>query len=145
MFLVDTDVISALAPSARGNTERLVAWLDQASAHLFVSAISAGEIKAGIARAQREGAHIKAAHLTDWWRGIEYLYGEKFLPFDLSCAQAAGHILDAAHAHRPCWADIALAATARVHQLTILTRNLQPFSALQVRALDPFMELPRRV
>jgi predicted nucleic acid-binding protein len=143
MFLVDTNVISALAPSKRGSVEHLVDWLDQASPHLFLSVISAAEVKSGIVKAEREGATTKAKTLREWWESIEYLYTEKLLPFDLRCAHAAGQILDDARAHQPGFEDIAIAATARVHGLTVLTRNMRHFEPLGVRALDPFVTLPK--
>jgi len=142
MFLVDTNVISALAPSKRGGAEQLVEWLDQASPYLFLSVISAAEVMSGIAKAEREGAITKAKILTDWWQSIEHLYAQKLLPFDLQCAHAAGQILDDARAHQPVFEDIAIAATAQVHELTVLTRNMRHFEPLGVRALDPFLALP---
>ncbi|MBB2971434.1 type II toxin-antitoxin system VapC family toxin [Mesorhizobium sp. RMAD-H1] len=142
MFLVDTNVISALAPSKRQSLDQLVKWLDQASDKLFLSVISAAEVKSGIAKAEREGATTKARQLTEWWECIEHLYAEKLLPFDLRCAHAAGHILDAARAHQPGFEDIAIAATARTHNLTVLTRNLRHFQPLGVPAIDPFKALP---
>ena len=142
MFLVDTNVISALAPARRQNSEKLIAWLDEASPRLFMSVISAAEVRAGIAKAEREGATAKAAQLTEWWDGIEYLYADKLLPFDLPCARAAGAIMDAARAHQPGFEDIAIAATARAHDLVVLTRNLRHFEPLGVPAADPFTALP---
>jgi len=142
MFLVDTNVISALAPSKRQNLEQLVNWLDQASPHLFLSVISAAEVRSGIAKAEREGATTKAQRLREWWESVEYLYLQKLLPFDLKCAHAAGQILDTARAHQPGFEDIAIAATAQVHNLTVLTRNLRHFEPLGVRAIDPFVTLP---
>lgn len=144
MFLIDTNVVSALAPSKRRGFDDLVAWLDRASPHLFLSVVSAAEIRSGIAKAEREGAAAKARSLTEWWESIEYLYAEKLLPFDLRCAHVAGRILDDARAHRPGFEDIAIAATARVHELTVLTRNLRHFQPLGVRAIDPFTTLPER-
>ena len=123
MYLVDTNVISALAPSKRGREAALIAWLDRASDDLFLSTVTAAEVHAGIAKAEREQAKTKAERLQTWWQSIEYLYGQKILPFDLRCAHAAGEILDAARAHQPGFADIAIAATAKAHGLTILTRN----------------------
>lgn len=142
MFLVDTNVISALAPSKRDGEKQLIDWLDQASPHLFLSVISAAEVGAGIAKAEREGATTKAKTLTEWWQSIEHLYAEKLLPFDLRCAEAAGRILDHARAHQPGFEDIAIAATAQVHGLTVLTRNMRHFEPLGVRAVDPFSALP---
>ena len=142
MFLVDTNVISALAPAKRPGSNELAEWLDRASAQLFLSVISAAEVRSGIAKAEREGATTKAQRLKEWWESIEYLYAQKLLPFDLSCAHAAGQILDDARAHQPGFEDIAIAATAKVHGLTVLTRNMRHFEPLGVRALDPFVMLP---
>lgn len=142
MFLIDTNVISALAPSKQQKVDELVGWLDRASEHLFLSVVTAAEIKSGIAKAEREGAVTKARRLREWWNGIEYLYEQKLLPFDLKCAHVAGEILDDARAHQPGFEDIAIAATARVHGFTVLTRNTRHFAPLGVPALDPFAELP---
>lgn len=142
MFLVDTNIISALAPSKRPGSGELVEWLDKASAQLFLSVVSAAEVKSGIAKAEREGATTKARRLTEWWESIEYLYAAKLLPFDLKCAHIAGQILDEARAHQPGFEDIAIAATARTHDLIVLTRNLRHFEPLGVRAINPLVALP---
>lgn len=142
MFLVDTNVISALAPSKPADAEDLAIWLDQASPHLFLSVITAAEVAAGIAKAEREGASAKARSLREWWQAVEHFYGEKVLPFDLRCAHLAGDLLDRARAHRPGFEDIAIAATAQAHGLTVLTRNLRHFAPLGVSVLDPFQGLP---
>jgi toxin FitB len=142
MYLVDTNVISALAPLRRRGDVELIDWLDRAGPRLFLSVITAAEIESGIAKADREGATTKARQLRAWWESIEHLYAEKLLPFDLVCAHAAGQILDASRAHRPGFEDIAIAATAQVHDLTVLTRNLRHFEPLGVAALDPFQALP---
>ena len=142
MFLVDTNVISALAPSKHSIASEVVEWLDRASAQLFLSVISAAEVKSGIAKAERERARTKARKLIEWWDTIEHLYAEKILAFDLQCAHTAGRILDDARAHSPGFEDIAIAATARVHDLTVLTRNLRHFEPLGCRAIDPFAVLP---
>lgn len=142
MFLVDTNVISALAPSKRGGQEQLIDWLDRASPYLFLSTISAAEILSGIKKAEREGATTKAKLLGEWWESIEFLYAERLLAFDLRCAHAAGAILDHARAHQPGFEDIAIAATAKVHGLAVLTRNMRHFEPLGARAIDPFLALP---
>lgn len=142
MFLIDTSVISALAPSKRRDSTELVEWLDRAGPHLFVSVVTAAEVRSGIAKAEREGATTKARKLTEWWESIEYLYAEKLLPFDLRCARVAGQILDDVRAHQPGFEDIAIAATARVHELIVLTRNLRHFEPLGARSIDPFETLP---
>ncbi|KQY15950.1 type II toxin-antitoxin system VapC family toxin [Rhizobium sp. Root482] len=142
MFLVDTNVISALAPFKRQSLAPIIEWLDKASSQLFLSVISAAEVKSGTVKAEREGATTKARQLREWWETIEHLYAPKLLPFDLRCAHAAGQILDDARAHQPGFEDIAIAATAQVHGLIVLTRNLRHFEPLGIRAIDPFKALP---
>lgn len=142
MFLIDTNIISALAPSKRQNSDQLAAWLDKDSPTLFLSVITAAEVKSGIAKAEREGATTKARQLTEWWESVEYLYAEKLLSFDLKCAHLAGEIMDSARAYQPGFEDIAIAATAQAYDLTVLTGNLRHFEPLGVRAIDPFIALP---
>lgn len=143
MFLIDANVISALAPSKRQRHGSLIEWLDEASPQLFLSVISAAEVKSGIVKAEREGATTKARQLREWWESVEHLYAQKLLPFDLRCAHAAGQILDDARAHQLGFGDIAIAATAQVHGLIVLTRNLRHFEPLGARVLDPFKALPK--
>jgi predicted nucleic acid-binding protein len=142
MFLLDTNIISAMAPARKTERAALAAWLDQASEQLFLSVITAAEIASGIAKAEREGAARKAALLRQWWQAIEHLYGQRLLPFDLRAAHVAGLILDRARAHRPGFEDIAIAATAEVHGLTVLTDNERHFAPLGVPMLNPLKSLP---
>ncbi|RRI01342.1 type II toxin-antitoxin system VapC family toxin [Mesorhizobium tamadayense] len=142
MFLLDTNIISAMAPSKTVGRAALADWLDQASDHLFLSVITASEITSGIAKAEREGATKKTALLREWWQAVEYLYNERILPFDLRTAHAAGTILDRARAHQPGFEDIAIAAMAEVHGLTILTDNERHFAPLGVPMLNPLKTLP---
>ncbi|MDX8437526.1 PIN domain-containing protein [Mesorhizobium abyssinicae] len=142
MFLLDTNIISALAPSKTVEQAALADWLDRASDYLFLSVVTASEITARIAKAEREGAKKKTALLRQWWQAVEYLYNERILPFDLRAAHAAGSILDRARAHQPGFEDIAIAATAEVHALTILTDNERHFAPLGVPMLNPLKALP---
>ncbi|MDE8345362.1 MAG: type II toxin-antitoxin system VapC family toxin [Acidocella sp.] len=143
MYLVDTNVISARAPS-RVPSADLIAWMDAHSADLFLSAVTIAEIEDGIAKAKREGASRKAADLTAWLETVLHLYGERILAFDVPAARIAGTLSDLARGqgHAPGFADIVIAATAKRHGLTILTRNLRHFEPLGVPLHDPFAQLP---
>ena len=143
-YLLDTNVISAIAPTKRDRPVALARWLDQASEGLYISVVTVAEIRDGIAKLSREGASGKAASLAHWWSVAEHLYGDRMLPFDLAAATAAGALSDKARAagHAPGFADIAIAATAQVHGLTILTRNIRHFAPTGIAALDPFDTLP---
>ena len=73
MYLVDTNVISARAPSKSRPSDELVGWMDVMSPRLFISVVTTGEVSAGIAKALREGATTKASHLEAWWAAVEQL------------------------------------------------------------------------
>jgi toxin FitB len=143
-YLVDTNVISAAAPTAGLRRPALVAWMDAHADALFLSAITVAEIADGIAKARREGATRKAAELSAWLQTVLHLYGDRILPFDSPTAEIAGMLSDLARSrgHSPGFADIALAATALRHELTILSRNTRDFAPMDVVVLDPFLELP---
>lgn len=144
MYLVDTDVISAGAPSKAAAPAALVAWMDEHSAELYLSAVTVAEIEDGIAKSRREKARRKAADLSAWLETLLHLYESRILPFDVATARIAGALSDFArgHGHAPGFADIAIAATARRHRLTILTRNVRHFAPLAVPVVNPFERLP---
>jgi predicted nucleic acid-binding protein len=143
VYLVDTNVISAAAP-ARPVPSALVEWMDAHSASLFLSVVTVAEIGDGIAKSRREGAKRKSSNLAAWLETVLHLYGDRILAFDAPAARIAGAMADLARAQgqRPGFADIIIAATARHHGLTILSRNLRHFEPLGVRVLDPFAALP---
>jgi predicted nucleic acid-binding protein len=141
MYLVDTNVISAGAPSKATKAPGLAAWMDAHSAALFLSTVTVAEIEAGIAKARRESATSKAKNLAAWLETLLHLYGDRVLAFDTAVARIAGAMSDNARAYAPGFADIAIAATARRHRLTILSRNVRHFAPLGVPVLDPFSAL----
>lgn len=143
MYLVDTCIISAGAPSRPPSAE-LLRWMDAASANLFISVVTIAEIEAGIAKAARTGATRKTAALGEWLAATEHLYGSRILPIDIEAAHVIGRLLDKARSigQAPGWADIAIAGTALARGLTILTRNITHFTPLGVPVIDPYRELP---
>ena len=143
MYLVDTNVLSAGAPSRVAPAD-LIDWMDAHSAELFLSAVTVAEIEDGIAKLRRDGATRKAADLTAWLETLLHLYGNRILPIDTAVARVAGVLSDQARAQgqAPGFADIAIAATAKHHGLTLLTRNLRHFEPLGVPSIDPFVALP---
>jgi predicted nucleic acid-binding protein len=144
MYLVDTNILSAGGPSKAAPPSDLLAWMDQASPGLFLSVVTAAEVTAGISKALRAGANRKAKELNEWWDTVEHLYGARILPIDIHVAHAAGRLTDLARAmgYAPGFADVAIAATAEVYGLVILTRNLKHFQPLGVSVVDPFERLP---
>jgi predicted nucleic acid-binding protein len=143
-YLVDTNVVSAVAPTAGVQRPELAAWVEAHSDDLFLSAITVAEIADGIAKARREGASRKAADLSGWLQTVLHLYGDRVLPFDGATAVIAGALSDLARGrgHAPGFADIAIAATARRHDLTILWRNARDFAPMDAVVVDPLQTLP---
>lgn len=142
MYLVDTNILSQSDPTKARRSADLVQWMEQASPQLFLSAVTASEVAVGIAKARRTGATRKAADLSSWWSKIEGRYGERILPYDLAVAWAAGEIFDSVRAFAPTFPNVAIAATAQVHGLTVLTANEVHFAPLGVPFLNPLKSLP---
>jgi predicted nucleic acid-binding protein len=144
MYLVDTNVVSESAPSRAKTSADLIEWMDGHSAELYLSAVTIAEIEDGIAKARRERATRKAANLTAWLEAVLHLYGNRILAFDVTTARIAGALSDLARSKgaAPGFADIVIAATARSHKLTILTRNTRHFEPMEVATINPFDHLP---
>src|SRR5260221_9403604 len=139
MYLIDTNVISAAAPS-RPVSLGLVEWMDAHSASLFLSAVTVAEIEDGIAKSRREGATRKSADLAAWLETVLHLYGDRVLAFDMAAARIAGAISDRARrrGQAPGFANIIIAATAQHRGLSILSRNVRHLAPLGVAVVDPF-------
>ena len=139
-YLVDTNILSANAPGKAGAHERLAKWMDTHSDSLHLSVVTITEVEDGIAKARRTGATRKARDLAQWLEMVVHLYGEKVIPIDILVARAAGPLLDAARGQgrEPGLADMLIAATAHVHGLTVLTRNLRDLAGCGVAVIDPF-------
>ena len=144
MYLVDTNVISAGAPSKAVSATELLKWMDDHSTRLYLSVVTVAEIADGIAKARRERARRKAADLTAWLDTLLHLYSDRVLAFDVAAARVAGELSDLARSKglAPGFADIVIGATARTRQLIILTRNIRHFAPLGILTVNPFQELP---
>jgi toxin FitB len=143
-YLVDTDVLSAGAPSKTRTVPELLEWMDRNSKRLYVSVITIAEIEDGIAKSKREGATRKSALLGEWLDALVHLYSARILPFDLPAARIAGALSDKGRrrGYTPGFADVAIGAIAQHHDLTVLTRNVEDYAALGVVAHDPVAALP---
>ncbi|MGZ9723518.1 PIN domain-containing protein [Rhizobium miluonense] len=143
MYLLDTNIVSADAPTKRHvGVDAFAVWMRANSDRLYLSAITIAEIEAGIARAARIGATTKAEHLRRWLAAVEHFYAGRILLFGIEEARHAGLMLDRARAHDPGFEDIAIAATAAAHGLTVLTTNERHFERLGVPLANPLKQLP---
>lgn len=132
MYLLDTNIISELRkPRPHGG---VVAWLETISdEHLHLSAVTLGEIQAGI-EITREQDALKAAAIEAWVDQVANTYN--VLPMD-----AATFRLWATLMHRQSntvYEDAMIAATAMRHKLTVVTRNIRDFERFNVSTYNPF-------
>ena len=118
----------------------MAGWFNDRTDELYLSAITAAEIEAGISKLRRTGSARRADELYAWFERMLSFYADRVLPFDLTAARIAGALSDAAQAEgrHPGFADVAIAAIATSRQLVILTLNLRHFDPLGVEALNPF-------
>lgn len=134
--LLDTNVLSALRKPRL--YPRVVAWLCSVPpASLRLSVITLGEVRVGIERKMlSDTAQAKA--LEHWYRSLLPFYGDKILAVDLATAERWGEL----GIRQPLsTADGLIAATALVHDLTLVTRNTSDFEPHGVRVLNPFDEV----
>ncbi len=132
MFLIDTDVLSALRKRVRNPD--LVQWMsNQRTADLYLSVVSIGEIERGIVGQRRRDPGFAQA-LAVWLDDILALYGERILAVDLSTARRWGR-LSSEIGHQN--ADLLIAATALEHGLTVVTHNIRHFEPTGVPVIDP--------
>jgi hypothetical protein len=133
MFLIDTNVVSELAkPRPNLQVQR---WASVRIDTAFMSSVTVGEIIKGIERLP-SGKRRTALEL--WLTALtSRAFKARLLPVDDVVAAEWGRISAAARCTLPC-ADSLLAATARVHNLTVATRNERDFSELGVRVLNPW-------
>ncbi len=131
-YLLDTNVVSELRkPRPHGG---VIAWLKgQESEQLLLSAVTLGELQAGVERTRRQDP-VTASAIEAWVDQLAASY--QVLPMDALCFREWGRIMD----RKPdrLLEDAMIAATARVHQLIVATRNEADFRQLDVRILNPF-------
>ena len=135
MFLIDTDVLSALRRGERHPGASR--WLaGQRTSDLYLSVVTIGEIERGIEQQQRRDPPF-AGELSGWLDRVLAWYGDRVLPVDLATAQRWGR-LTAALGYES--ADLLIAATALEHGLTVVTRNVRHFEPAAVTVFNPFAE-----
>jgi predicted nucleic acid-binding protein len=131
MYLVDTNVVS----EARRGTRQAVDWLRAVRADsLYLSVITLGEIAKGIALKERQD-RAAAAPLTAWLKGLRRNFASRILPVSDAIALEWGRIA----AERPRGdADGLIAATAIMHDLILVTRNVGDFEDTRVSLVNPW-------
>ena len=132
MYLLDTNVVSELRkPRPR---RAVVAWLDgMADEDLHLSAITLGELQAGV-EITREHDPQKALEIETWIDQVAQTWN--VLPVDSRVCRTWAKLMHRRPDH--LFEDAFIAATAIVHHLVVVTRNVRHFSVFHVDTFDPF-------
>ena len=140
-YLVDTCVLSELR--RRKPDKKVVAWFRNRfeDSMFFVSAVTIAEIRRGLTRLDDDDPR---RHRLVYWLENEILpqYGDSVLSFDLSAAQKWGEIMaeaDRAGCPRPPL-DAQIVATALVHGLIVVTRNVRDLDFAGAKVVNPWEE-----
>lgn len=136
IFLVDTNVISEI--SRPKPDESVIDWIDVHEDELWLSVISIAEIRSGIEQMPAGKRRIFLSH--QFLETVQQRFRDRIFSITPEIAEMWGHI--AAHgfrAGRPVGVlDGFLAATCRIHQCTLATRNTRDFDYLGVQLVNPW-------
>ena len=134
MYLLDTVVISELRKKDRN--PGVVSWLqDKKDTDLFLSVLTIGEIRRDICQ-QESKDRLFADRLATWLDSILNFYGERILPVTTPIALEWGNICARTG---NSGADNLIAATAKVHHLSVITRNIKHFDSTGASCYNPWI------
>lgn len=137
MYLLDTNVVSELRKIGKGRADANVTrWFHSIKTrHTWLSVITLVEIQVGILRLERRDP-ASARHLADWFRDqLLPEYTNRILSLDIHAAMicAEFHIPEQSPLN-----DAYIAAIAKAHNLSVVTRNTRDFERFGVRLINPF-------
>lgn len=136
MFLLDTNAISE--PKRARPDQGVIAWLHgQLLSDLHLSVITVGELRRGIVRLE---PGRRRDDLDFWLQDMILRYGERILPVDLDVTERWASLAEANRSagRSSEMSDELIAATAHVHGLTVVTRNIRHFDHSGCRVLSPW-------
>ena len=139
-YLIDTNIISEVRKGDRCN-QHVASWYASIDdAEIYLSVLVLGEIRTGIERARVKDP-LKSKALERWLAAVQESFADRILPVDQMVADAWGRM----NAKRSVsTVDALLAATAKVHRMTLATRNISHVADLGADIFNPFEPPARR-
>ena len=133
-YLIDTNIISEVRKGRRCDPN-VASWYEKIEdASLYLSVLVIGEIRKGI-ESIRPKDTVQANAIENWLVVVDKAFGDRILPIDRAVANEWGRL----NARRPLPViDGLLAATANIHHMTLVTRNIAEIADLDVQFLNPF-------
>ena len=136
MYLVDTNVISEARKDAKANPGVRKFFQTTDAADIYLSVQTIGEIRRGLENIRHRGDLPQTGKFEKWLDLIVSDYADKILAFDEECAQIWGRLMSP-HPEHPIVKQIA--AIALIHDLTVVTRNVDDFRGTGVKLKNPFV------
>lgn len=134
-YLLDTNVVSETRKKQA--EPKVIAFLSTVDASaLFMSVLTLGELRKGVALKGRSDPET-AKLLASWVDGLEFSFSDRILGVDSATSRCWGEL--SAERPRPV-VDTLLAATAKVHDLTLVTRNRSDMRGIPIKLLDPWQK-----
>lgn len=138
-YLIDENVLREFGARGNANVRKWLATINDADLRLSVATLF--EKRRG-AEALKRRDPKRAAVLLKAIVAMEKTFVDRVIPVDVAVVEEWTRMLGAKNRDR--W-DMALAATARVHNLVLVTRNTKDFEGRGVRLLDPFRDPPLQI
>ena len=136
MYLVDTNVISEARKGIRANVGVREFFKKPAHEDIYLSVQTIGEIRRGLENIRHRGDMPQTRKLEKWLDLVVTDYAARILNFDEECAQVWGRLMSPHPEHS---IDKQIAAIALIHDLTVVTRNVDDFRGTGVAIMDPFV------
>ena len=136
-FLIDTNIISEIRRGQRCDAGVASWYAEIPEAELSISVLVVGEIRKGIEIARARGGSQQADALEFWLGTLVRRFSNRILPIDSDVSETWG-ILNSIRTIPVI--DGLMSATAIVHDLTFVTRNVSDVQGLGVNLLNPFSD-----
>ena len=136
MFLVDTNVISEARKGVKANLGVKKFFKETKADELYISAQTIGEIRRGLENIRHRGDLLQIKKLEKWLDLVVANFADKILTFDEECAQIWGRLMSP---HPEHVIDKQIAAIALIHDLTVVTSNVDDFRGTGVAIKNPFL------
>jgi predicted nucleic acid-binding protein len=138
VYLIDTNVISEVRKKSKANRGVWQFFQEAADDEekLYISVVTVGELRRGAESIRHRGDVHQAERLEIWLQALLAEYQDHILDFNTDIAQLWG-VLRAPHPENAL--DKQIAATALIHELTVVTRNEKDFAETRVSVLNPFV------
>lgn len=137
MYLIDTNVISEARKGTKTNIGVQKFLTETNTSELYLSVQTIGEIRRGVEQIGHRGDTEQAKRLETWLELVVSEYADRILEFDVDCAQVWGALMSP-HPHHAI--DKQIASIALIHDMTLVTRNVDDYFLTGVRLQNPFVE-----